>query len=323
MRQVFLNYLLPGLILAALLAIGGCAETEVTTPPPEPADFEVISLDITPPAVEAGETATVSVVVANIGGSSGTYSARLAVDGVIVETKAIAIAAGTSETITFSLVEDDVGTHKIKVGDFSGSLVVGSETTAAPDLGVIADSAGIILDQGPTLDFGFIDIVSVKVTAEGEEVVVQIELVELPETLMFNQSPEGRLEYEWVIYFDSDGNPNTGAAVAEEVGADYALGISHWSSGEAIEGSIMNVCRIDYWKSEGTSMKSQSGTTAETSYETNTLTLMGTIPGFNTDSRWFALTRYRDAASERILLDQAPDIGFAQLPEETGNGEDG
>jgi hypothetical protein len=322
MRKGFLNYLVLGLILAALLAVGGCAEAEVTTPPPEPADFEVISLDITPPAVMVGETVTVSVVVANIGGSDDTYTAGLAVDGVTIETKAIAIAAGTSQTITFSLVEDDVGTYEIEVGDLSGSMIVGSETTITPDLGVVADSEGVILDQGPTLDFGFVDIISVKVTAEGEEVTAQIELAELPETLMFNQAPEGRLEYEWVIYFDTDGNPETGTAVAEEVGADYALGISHWSSGEAIEDSILNVCRIDYWVSEGGSMKSQSGATAEVNYETNTLTLMGTIPGFNTDSHWFAVARYRDAASERSFIDQAPDIGFAQLPEETGNGED-
>jgi hypothetical protein len=322
MKHGLLNHLVLGLILTSLIAVGACAEADVTTPPPEPAEFEVISLDITPPVVEPGETVAVSVVVANIGGSSGTYSAKLAVEGVTVETKAVAIAAGTSQTITFSLAEDDVGIYEVEVGGFSGVMVVGSETGIIPASRVFADSEGVILDQSQNLDFGFIDIVSLKVTAEGEEVTAQIELAELPETLVFNQTPEERLEYEWVIYFDSDGNPGTGIGVSEDVGADYALGISHWSSGEVIEDSIMNVCRVDYWVSNGNSMKSQSGATAEVNYETNTLTLMGTIPGFNIDSHWFAMTHYRDAASGRSMTDKAPDTGFALLPEEMGNGEE-
>lgn len=106
------------LLIAMSLVLGACA------PAPAPAEFEVVSLDIAPPEVTAGETVSITAEVENIGGSEGSYATVLTVDGVSIETKEVAIAPGESETITFSLVKDAAGTYEIGIGGLSSSLMV-------------------------------------------------------------------------------------------------------------------------------------------------------------------------------------------------------
>lgn len=92
--------------------------------PPEPAQFEVLSLDIIPPTVIAGDTVTVTARVKNTGGSDGIYTATLTVDGAQVETKDITVTPGATETVNFSLAKDKAGTYKIAIGEQRSSLTV-------------------------------------------------------------------------------------------------------------------------------------------------------------------------------------------------------
>ncbi len=89
-----------------------------------PAEFEVISLQVAPPEVTAGETVSVTAEVKNTGGSQGVYTAILTVDGAKVETKEVTIAHGKTEAIKFSLVKDKSGTYQVAVGGISSTLVV-------------------------------------------------------------------------------------------------------------------------------------------------------------------------------------------------------
>jgi hypothetical protein len=89
-----------------------------------PAEFEVISLDIAPPQVTAGETVSVTSEVRNTGGSEGVYTAVLTVDGVEAEKKDITVAPGATETVTFTMVKDKAGTYQIAIGERSSSLTV-------------------------------------------------------------------------------------------------------------------------------------------------------------------------------------------------------
>jgi len=124
MKRNFLKYLALGLILLTFIAVGACAEAEVTTPPPTPAEFEVTSLDITPSEATTGETVSITAVVENIGGSEGTYAATLTVDGATVETKQVTLSAGASETVTFSLMKDTPGTYQVGIGGLTSTLTV-------------------------------------------------------------------------------------------------------------------------------------------------------------------------------------------------------
>jgi hypothetical protein len=115
MKNNLLQYLALALALLTLTAAGACAK---------PAAFEVTSLDITPPEATAGETAIVTAEVSNIGGSEGTYTAVLTVDGATVETKDVTLAPSATETVTFSLVKDTPGTYQVGIGGLTSSLTV-------------------------------------------------------------------------------------------------------------------------------------------------------------------------------------------------------
>lgn len=120
------------LLVVVMLVLGACAPTPQVVAPPTPAAFEVISLDIKPQEVVAGETVTVTVVVKNIGGSEGTYAAILTVDGVFLETKEVALTPGSSTVVTFSLVKDTPGTYEISIGELSATLTIKEKVVAPP-----------------------------------------------------------------------------------------------------------------------------------------------------------------------------------------------
>ena len=102
-----------------------------------PAEFELMSLNITPPEVTAGDPVGVTAGVKNVGGSEGVYTAMLNLDGVEVETEDVTLAPGTTEMITFSLVKEEAGTYVVAVGELSRELVVRKEIVLAHDDGVL------------------------------------------------------------------------------------------------------------------------------------------------------------------------------------------
>ena len=89
-----------------------------------PAEFELMSLDITPPEVTAGDPVSVTAEVKNIGGSEGVYPVTLTVGGVDVETKDVTVAPRGMETVSFSLVKDTPGTYQVGIGELTSSLTV-------------------------------------------------------------------------------------------------------------------------------------------------------------------------------------------------------
>jgi len=89
-----------------------------------PAEFEIISIDITPPEVTAGKTVTITAQVRNMGDNEGTYIARLIADGDELETKEVTLSSGFSEVVTFTLVMDDIGTYNIAVNGSSEAFTV-------------------------------------------------------------------------------------------------------------------------------------------------------------------------------------------------------
>lgn len=90
----------------------------------KPAEFEVNALNISPTEVVKGEPATVTIDVGNTGGSEGTYIATLTIDGVETESKEITLAAGSTETVVFTVTKDTPGTYRVELGELSGILKV-------------------------------------------------------------------------------------------------------------------------------------------------------------------------------------------------------
>ena len=152
--------LLTLLVLLIGMGAGTCGDEEIAPPSgeeeeappageeeelvtPTPAEFEVISLDVEPQEIMMGEAVTITAEVENTGGSEGTYSAVLAVDGVTLETKDVAITPGSSEVVVFSLLEDTPGTYEISIGELSLNLLVENAFELKYDDGTADDIYGV------------------------------------------------------------------------------------------------------------------------------------------------------------------------------------
>ena len=120
-----------------------------------PAAFEVVSLDITPAEVAAGDTAIIKAEVKNTGGSQGVYAATLIVDSARAETKDVTVAPGTTATVTFSLVKDKIGTYNVAVGEMNSSLTVKPKLVAKEiELKYDDGEARDCLSAYPPMDLG-------------------------------------------------------------------------------------------------------------------------------------------------------------------------
>ncbi|OGO59085.1 MAG: hypothetical protein A2025_01000 [Chloroflexi bacterium RBG_19FT_COMBO_47_15] len=87
-------------------------------------DFEVLSLDITPPKISTGEKATIKVEIRNTKAETDTYNVPLMVNGVADDRKSVTLAPDATELITFTLTRSHPGTYIISVGSSEATLVV-------------------------------------------------------------------------------------------------------------------------------------------------------------------------------------------------------
>lgn len=89
-----------------------------------PAKFEVSVLSISSTVVPVNQPVTVSVDVSNIGGTEGTYSLTMTIDGIKAETKVIRVAPESTQKVSFLLVTDKPGIHKVEINELSGIFQV-------------------------------------------------------------------------------------------------------------------------------------------------------------------------------------------------------
>ena len=93
-------------------------------PPPAPAAFSLTGLSVTPVEVLTGEAVTITVPVANTGGTEGSYTVVLKINGVKEAEKSVTIAAGSSEMVTFSVTREEIGSYTVTVDGLSASFAV-------------------------------------------------------------------------------------------------------------------------------------------------------------------------------------------------------
>jgi hypothetical protein len=91
---------------------------------PAPAEFSLTSLYIVPKEVVAGEAVTVSAQVRNIGGTEGTYTVTLSVDGATIQSKIIKLASKTTETVSFTVTQDKPRSYNVEINGLSGTFRV-------------------------------------------------------------------------------------------------------------------------------------------------------------------------------------------------------
>lgn len=122
MKRVALSLVM--LFLLVVTIVPGCNGDDDNGDGNGIASCSVSNLTISPTEVAPNETATISVSVANAGGSQGSYDVVLNINGVQEETRTVTLAAGASESVTFSVTRGDAGTYAVTIGSLSGSFTV-------------------------------------------------------------------------------------------------------------------------------------------------------------------------------------------------------
>lgn len=101
--------------------VGGF-EAKIT--PLMPAEFVLSELEASPGDVSVGEEVTVTVNVANIGEVEGSHMVVLKVDGDEYEGFNVTLEPSASTVVSFTIVEDDPGSHGVGVGALTGTFNV-------------------------------------------------------------------------------------------------------------------------------------------------------------------------------------------------------
>ena len=105
--------------------------TPPAPPPPVPAAFSISNLSIQPAEVQPKEAVTIAVSVANTGGMEGSYTVVLMINGMKEAEKSVTVAAGGSQSVSFSVTKEDAGAYSVEVDGLSGSFTV-VEAAAPP-----------------------------------------------------------------------------------------------------------------------------------------------------------------------------------------------
>jgi len=92
--------------------------------PPEPAQFTITGLDVTPEQVPPGQPVTVSAQVTNTGGSEGSCTVNLTVNGQVEQTKTVTLAPEAMETVTFTVTKETPGSYTVSIGDLTEEFTV-------------------------------------------------------------------------------------------------------------------------------------------------------------------------------------------------------
>ena len=103
-------------------------------------DVQVTAANVDETDVEVGETVEVTATVENLGDADGEKNLALSVDGIDVEVESVSVAAGATETVTFTHSFDEAGTFELAVNAaIAGEVTVTEEDDdGIPGFGAVA-----------------------------------------------------------------------------------------------------------------------------------------------------------------------------------------
>ena len=138
MRQIYLTALVIAILVFSSYAQPPAEASPTPTPTPTPAPapapapaaFSLSNLTIQPAEVEPGEELAITVDITNTGGTEGSYTATLMINGVKEADKSVPVAAGGTKTVTFSVTREDAGSYNVVVDGLSGSFTVVTPASA-------------------------------------------------------------------------------------------------------------------------------------------------------------------------------------------------
>ncbi|WP_247731585.1 beta strand repeat-containing protein [Halovivax limisalsi] len=102
-------------------------------PPPSEPDLSVVGIDAAATTVAPGEEISVTVTVANDGDAAGTQSLELTVDGTVVASASVDVAAGATVVETVSYTFESAGSYALAINGQSAGTVTVEESAADGD----------------------------------------------------------------------------------------------------------------------------------------------------------------------------------------------
>jgi hypothetical protein len=102
------------------VSIGDLRATFTIKTPQASATFTTGALNITPAAVNPGESLNLSILVTNTGSLPGRYKVILKIDDISVQTREVTLDGGASETVSFTITPDTIGRHRVDINGLRG-----------------------------------------------------------------------------------------------------------------------------------------------------------------------------------------------------------
>ena len=102
----------------------GNKEATLVVETPLPPDFRLSGLKINPSEVDTCDKVTVAAKVANVGGTQGSYTAELKIDGITDQTEEITLSAGADYMLILEVCMVLPGTYTVTLGDLTGQITV-------------------------------------------------------------------------------------------------------------------------------------------------------------------------------------------------------
>ena len=90
---------------------------------PPPASFSLSDPVIEPGRVKEGGAVSISALLSNTGGTEGSYTVVLRINGAAEAEKEVTLAAGGAERVSFSLTKP-AGSYNVSLGELQGSFIV-------------------------------------------------------------------------------------------------------------------------------------------------------------------------------------------------------
>ena len=191
-----------------------CAPRAPPVVAPEPAKIVVSDLSTSPDEVIAGESVTISFDVANSGGTTGTHTVTLKVNGNELATKSLTLDPEQSQRVTFTAKTESGGTYTVEVNGLKGAFTA-TEKAVSEALAVSASVKFASLGGGTQTLYATVTLNGHPVQGADVGITVYYKTV----TRAFTASPtgsDGKTQISWSV-----GRPRGGYTVKIKVVATY------------------------------------------------------------------------------------------------------
>lgn len=236
--------------LATLLLLGACTRATVaptTEPPPSttpdtapapelrPAEFQLVSLEVTPEILAFGDEATATVQVCNTGEVEGCYTCILEIADLTIKPKEVTLAGGATDSVSFTFIPKKAGSHEVTVGGLTQTIEVLRPASFSvspyffnviPNPAEPGSSVTVTVDVENKGDIEGTDIVTLEVDGEeveSREVTIGPGETETVEFTPFARDNPGeytvRVKGEWrtLIVVPDQEPPETGTFIVKEM----------------------------------------------------------------------------------------------------------